>query len=82
MFDNIKIGKYTLPQIWKAVVAFASAVIAQEGVIVAIAQSTNVVPASWVHGLVVGFGAVSGLLTFLKENKQPVPPITPPAPKV
>jgi hypothetical protein len=58
-----------LPQVWKAVVAFASAVVAQEGVILAVAQSTGVVPAAWVHALVVAFGGVSGFLTWLKTNQ-------------
>jgi hypothetical protein len=80
MLSNIHIGKYTVPEIWKAIVAFATAVAAQEGTIVAIAQSTGAVPATWVHGLVVGFGAVSGVLTFIKENAAaPVaPPVIPP----
>ena len=80
MFSNIRIGKYTIPEIWKAIVAFATAVVAQEGTIVAVAQSTHVVPATWIHGLVVGLGVVSGVLTFAKSNAAPVIPATPPAP--
>lgn len=80
---SIKIGKYTLPQIWKSVVAFASAVAAQEGTIVAVASSTHVVPSAWIHALVVGFGGVTGVLTFLKGNATvppaPAAPATPPA---
>ena len=68
--DDAKALAARLPEIYKAVVAGGAVIVAQEGTVLAVLDGH--LPAAWVHGVVVGFGLLSGGLTWLKRNKPSV----------
>lgn len=61
-----------LPEVYKAVVAGVTAVLAQEGTLLAVLSSSGFVPENWVHAVVLGFGGLAGFLTWAKANEASV----------